>query len=527
MCSPMRRVSFLFLPSGFLILALTLLACSEERKQPVPSATAAPIAAPASTKPAAQAVTPPASSPTNAAEEALPPLQYESELPSSVRASLYEPFTGDVDAMVKRRPVRVGVTYNRTHYFVDRGQQRGATYEYLQLFEERLNTILKTGNPRIHVVFIPMPRSMMLTALSDGRIDLAEGQLTITPERQALVDFGTPYRRHVNEIVVTAPGTPPVNVAEDLSGREVFVRKSSSYYQSLLALNTRLESNGRPPAVLVDAPESLEDDDLLEMVNANLVPIIVVDDYLARFWQQVFPRVRLHNQAVLRSGGDLALAFRKNSPLLADALAAFIKRWGPGSAFGNVIRARYLQSTRFAKSATAEAERRKFEALLALFRSYGKQYDLDYLLMAAQGYQESQLDQTAKSQVGAVGVMQVMPATGAELNVGDIHQVEPNIHAGVKYIRHLISNYFEDKPMDPINRMLFAFASYNAGPGRIRQLRRESARSSRGGSSECASSAMSHSPLLSTDRYTMEFCTRSPPSLLFGAEIRTEVIDSS
>ena len=406
----------------------------------------------------------------------MPPLPYESELPEAVRAALHERFTGDLDQMVKRRLIRAGVTYNRTNYFVDNGVQRGATYDHLKNFEDRLNTALKTGNFRVHVVFFPMPRDKMLKALADGQIDLAEGQLTITPERQALVDFSTPYRRNINEIVVTPPGTPALASADDLSGRQVFVRKSSSYYQSLLALNKRLESAGRTPVVLKEAPENLEDDDLLEMVNAGLVKDIVVDDYLALFWKQVFPGLTLNRQAVLRSGGELAAAFRKNSPLMARALARYSERWGAGTTYGNIIRQRYLQDTRFVKSATAEAERRKFETLLSLFRTYGRQYDLDYLLMAAQGYQESQLNQNAKSRVGAIGVMQVMPATAAELNVGDVRKIDPNVHAGVKYIRQIISTYFKDEPMTPLNKELFAFASYNAGPNRIRQLRQEAER---------------------------------------------------
>jgi membrane-bound lytic murein transglycosylase MltF len=388
---------------------------------------------------------------------------------------MYQRYTGDLDELVKRRVVRVGVTYNRTNYFVDNGVQRGATYEFVKLFEDRLNAGLKTGNLRIHVVCIPLPRNLLLTALNEGRIDIAEGQLTITPERQAIVDFG-PSTRTVNEVVVTSRGTPPVSTAEDLSGREVFVRKSSSYYESLLALNNRLESSGRPKALILEAPESLEDDDILEMVNAGLVDTVVVDDYLALFWKQILPNLTVNTQAVLRSGGRLAAAFRKNSPVMARTIAAFTEKWGPGTAFYNMIRKRYLQSTRFAKSATEEAERRKFESLLTFFRRYAKQYDLDYLLMAAQGYQESRLDQNAKSHVGAIGVMQVMPETGAELKVGDIHRVEPNIHAGVKYIRRLISDFLADEPMDELNRVLFAFASYNAGPGRIRQMRREASR---------------------------------------------------
>ena len=418
----------------------------------------------------------PASGPAAAATgEEPPPLAYESALPDVVRKALHQPFKGDLDQMVKRRLIRVGVTYNRTNYFVDKGVPRGTTYEHLKHFEDRLNQALKTGTLRIHVVCVPKARDTMLKALIDGEIDMAEGQLTITPERQALVDFGVPFRENVNEIVVTGPGADPVSSVDDLAGREVFVRKSSSYYQSLLALNQRLEAGGRKPVVLAEAPENLEDDDLLEMTNAGLIQHIVVDDYLARFWKQVFPKLNLQTHAVLRSGGALAVAFRKNSPVMANAVAKYTERFGLGSAFGNVVQARYLQSTQFVKSATAEAERRKFEQLIALFRTYGRQYDLDYLLMAAQGYQESRLDPKAKSRVGAVGVMQVMPKTGAELKVGDIRRTDANVHAGIKYIRYVVDTYYKDEPMTPLNKVLFAFASYNAGPNRIRDLRKETA----------------------------------------------------
>ncbi len=143
--------------------------------------------------------------------------------------------------------------------------------------------------------------------------------------------------------------------------------------------------------------------------------------------------------------------------------------------FGNEVFRRYLKSTRYVKSATAEAELKKFRELIAYFRKYGDQYGLDWMLMAAQGYQESRLDHNARSPVGAIGVMQVMPATGKELKVGDITQVDPNIHAGVKYIRFMIDQYYKNEPMDDLDKGLFAFASYNAGAGRIQQLRKETA----------------------------------------------------
>ena len=387
-----------------------------------------------------------------------------------------QPFTGDLDDMARRRMIRVGVTFNRTHYFVDRGTKRGVTFEYLKQFENALNTARKTGNFRIHAIFVPMARDRLLPALTAGHIDVVAAQWTITPERQQLVDFSIPYRQNVSEIVVTTPDAPALNAAEDLSGREVFVRKSSSYYESLVALNARLERDGRTPVTIREAPENLEDDDLLEMVNAGLVSATVVDDYLAEFWSRVFTDLVLHKSATLRTGGDLAVAFRKNSPKLAAETNAFIRKHRIGTTFGNTINQRYLQNTRFALRATKGDDRARFLAMKDLFRKYGDQYSLDYLLMTAQGYKESRLNQNARSRVGAIGVMQIMPATGKALGVGDIRQLEPNIHGGVKYVRKLTDDYLGNEPMDELNKGLFTMASYNAGPNRIRQLRREASR---------------------------------------------------
>ena len=454
--------SFITLP--LLFLALSFPGCSGKKEEPKPAG--------ARTDAATQAPDTPAGDQA----ESLPPPAYESALPEDVRAILERPYTGDFDGMVQHRTIRAGVTFNRTHYFVDRGVQRGVAYEYLKLFEDELNKKLRTGNLKIHLVFVPLPREILLQALVDGKVDLVAAQLTVTPERQKLVDFTSPTRENVDEIVVTGPGTPAVQSVEDLSGQEVFVRKSSSYYQSLLALNEKLRAQRKPPVIIEAAPENLEDDDLLEMANTGLIGITVVDNYLAEFWKQVLPNLNLHSGAAVRTGGKLAVAIRKSSPKLAAEANAFIARFGMGTAFSAIMQKRYLHSTKFVRNATSEAERKKFQALVTLFRKYSDQYRLDFLLMAAQGYQESMLDQNAKSAVGAIGVMQVMPATGQDMKVGDIRQLEPNIHAGVKYIRFMMDQFFKDEPMDDLNKGLFTFASYNAGPGRVRQLRRETER---------------------------------------------------
>jgi len=180
----------------------------------------------------------------------------------------------------------------------------------------------------------------------------------------------------------------------------------------------------------------------------------------------------VHDGVAVRTGGDIAWAIRQGSPQLKAAVDAFVARHAQGTTVGNTILARYLKSAKYVKDAASESERQKFLALMQYFKTYGDRYDVDWLLMAAQGYQESQLNQAVRSPVGAIGVMQVMPATGKELGVGDITQVEPNIHAGIKYMRWMIDQYYGKEPMTRLDKALFAFASYNAGAGRMSQLRK-------------------------------------------------------
>ena len=388
-------------------------------------------------------------------------------------AEVAKPWRGDLDGMIERRMVRALVAPSRMQYWIDRGQQSGAEYEMLAKFEEELNRRHKSRGRhiRIYVHFIPTARDDMIGALREGRGDIAAGMLTVTPERLEQVDFGAPFFRNVAEIVVTGPASPALAALEDLAGKEVLVRRSSSYWTSLERLSRRLEEARRLPIRLKAAPEDLQDADLLEMLNAGLVRLAVVDRYKALVWARVLKRIVPREDLRVHEGGDIAWMIRKESPLLKSEISAFAAKHGQGTLFGNSLMKKYTGSTRFVREATSPSEMQKFERTVEIFRKYGERYDLDHLLMMAQGYQESRLDQRAKSAVGAIGVMQVMPATGRDMKTGDITQLEPNIHAGVKYVRFVQDQFFQDQPMDELNKTLFAFASYNAGPGRIQQLR--------------------------------------------------------
>jgi membrane-bound lytic murein transglycosylase MltF len=364
------------------------------------------------------------------------------------------------------------VPYNHTHYFVEAGAHRGIEYETFELFEDQLNAGRGKGAARVNVVYVPLARGELLNAVVDGRADVAAGGITLTPERQQQVAFTRPTLSGVREVLVTAPGTPVLTSTEALSGQSVFVRPTSSYASSLMALNERLGAAGLAPVELEPAPEVLEDEDILEMVNAALVPATVVDSYLAGLWREVLPRLVVHDGVVLREGADLAWAVRPDSVQLRAALDDFLARHGAGSTTGNVLIRRYVGTTSLVRRASSGAERKRFDALAPLFQQYGARYQLDWLLLTAQAFQESRLDQSARSRAGAVGVMQLLPATGRAMGVGDIRHLDPNVHAGAKYLRSVIDQYFTDEEIERQDRMLFAFAAYNMGPARMRQLRR-------------------------------------------------------
>jgi membrane-bound lytic murein transglycosylase MltF len=409
--------------------------------------------------------------------KAAPPAQTN---PAPAAPSLQgAPWTGDFDAMVQqRRFIRVLVTYSKSHYYVINGVQHGSAYEYMKAFEDWVNLKYpqKVKNTKFHVVFIPVPRDLVLSRLTEGRGDLAVGTLEITPERSKIVDFSDPVVIGVKEIAVTGPHSPVLHSLDDLSGQDVFVRKSSSYWERLNALNARFKSQGKAEIKLRLAPENLEDEDLLEMLNAGLVPIVITKAYLPALWGKIYTNIRPNPDVVLDDSGQIAWAMRKNSPKLKETIDQFVKTHKQGTAFGNSVIGRYAQSDKMLKNAIAPGELKKFQETVSLFQKYGSQYNLDYLLMMAEGFQESTLNQDAKSGVGAVGIMQLMPATGDQMKVGDIHQKEANIHAGVKYIRFMVDKYFANEPMDDTNKLLFAFAAYNAGPGRIHSLREEAAK---------------------------------------------------
>jgi len=386
-----------------------------------------------------------------------------------------KPWSGDFDGMFGRRMIRVLVPYSRTLYYNDRGHERGITVELVRDFERYLNR-KHAGQLRkrpLTIYIIPVTRDVLIADLAKGLGDIAAGNLTETPARLKLVDFVAPRdRKPVRELVVTGPTSPKVGSIDDLAGKRIHVRKASSYYGSLTALNKHLRKARKAPIKLNLVPGALEDEDLMEMLNAGLVELIVVDDWKARAWAQALPKIRVTNIAVAESGYT-GWAIRKGSPKLSGEITDFYVNWAKKQGVIDYRVAQYSKRIKQISNNTAAGPWKQFEQMLKLFRKYGARYGFDPLMLAAQGYQESRLRQDARSPRGAIGVMQIMPATGAAMKVGDIVILEPNIHAGAKYLDHLMARYFPDAHFSSQNRALFALASYNAGPSRMVRMRKE------------------------------------------------------
>jgi membrane-bound lytic murein transglycosylase MltF len=385
----------------------------------------------------------------------------------------FEHHTGDLDEMVKRRTVRALVIVDPIGFFYDGGLPGGAMYEALQAFQTFINRKLKTGVTKVEVTFLPVSIGQIEAALEEGMGDIIASLVTITPERQRRVAFSTPIWRDVSQIIVTGAKYGAVSTLEDLSGKEVYVNPLTVYYENLQKVNAAIKKSGKAPIVIKTADKNLSNDDLIQMVNGGLIPATVTGSMRALLWSRVLHGIKPHPELAIASGAQLAWVMRKNNPRLKQLVDEFVRSHAMGTSFGDTVFWRYWKNTKWVTNSTSRPEMEKFRALLGIFQKYATIYDFDALALAAQGYQESRLNQEAKSPDGAVGIMQVNPKDAAAypINIPDVSNAADNIHAAAKMLRNIADTYFNDPNMDSFDRALFVLASYNAGPNQIARLR--------------------------------------------------------
>jgi membrane-bound lytic murein transglycosylase MltF len=389
----------------------------------------------------------------------------------------FERHLGDLDGMVKRHRIRALVVPSRSGFFYDNGKPHGIFFEAFDEFQRFANQKLKTGSLKISVIFIPVRPEQVEHALLEGVGDVVGYGVIVTPEREKVVSFTTPIGSNVKQILVTGPKAAPIASLEELSGKEIYANPLTAYYENLQRLSETLQKAGKAPILVKAADANLTDEDLLEMVNAGLIPATVTLSVRAEFWAKVLPHLTPHPDIVLKDEGQIAWVTRKDSPKLTQLLNEFVEGHQIGTSFGNTLLRRYLQNTKWVTDSTTTEEMKKFQAYVRYFQKYAAEYDFDYLMLVAQGYQESLLDQSRRNPSGAVGIMQVVPkyAAAPPISITDVYIAENNIEAGAKMLHNMADTYFKDAKLDALNRTLFTFAAYNAGPTRIVRLRKRAA----------------------------------------------------
>ena len=393
-------------------------------------------------------------------------------------AVLYRPVqTSFSDLTPATRTIRVLVHYGRTEFFVSNGKPCGIEYEAFAEYEKFLNKKRSRHSPKIGINFIPVRFEDLIPFLLEGKGDIAAGLLTVTEERKQKVAFTAPYVKDVNEVFVSYSGASELKNLHDLSGKSVYVLKGSSFAHHLKLLNQEFAASDRPPVRIVEMPPSANVDDILEMVNAGMFDLTAADNFMADLWARVLPDIRVAHSVSLHKGGDIAWAVRPGNPEMLKSLNSFIEYGKQHLKHKIAVEwSRYFEDTKLIKNPLSQEVSGRVKTLSPHFKEAGSHHKLDWLLMMAQGYQESELNQTVRSPRGALGIMQLLPQTAKSIGYSDITTARKNIAAGVAYLNYIRQNYFHEPEIPPDARVDFALAAYNAGPARVQSFRQEAKR---------------------------------------------------
>jgi membrane-bound lytic murein transglycosylase MltF len=382
-----------------------------------------------------------------------------------------ETYTDDLPDLLQRKTIRVLITSSPTNFFVSDGRIYGFEYSMLKEFENFLNRNTRRQDLKTVIEFIPVPEDILAPSLNEGLGDIAAAGLIVSGGSHQRLSYTDPYLTGVTEVFVSHRGIHPIQNLHDIAGKQIYLRRIKSYYESITRLNEQLNSAGLDPVRIVKADDYVTSEDILEMLNAGIIELTIIESHLAELWSDVLPNLMIHEGFPLRTNVNLAWMVRKNNPLLRDRLNQYVKDHKKGTLLGNIYFNRYFKDTKWITNPLDTGVRERSFRYAPLFKKYGEEYNIDWMLLSAVGYQESLLDHDRRSPKGAVGIMQVLPSTAMDpkINITDYHQIEDNIHAGAKYLAHLRDSYFNGAEMEPIDRLRFSLAAYNAGPSNVRR----------------------------------------------------------
>lgn len=389
-------------------------------------------------------------------------------------------YRADLDGIIERRFLRVLTSHGAFDYFLEDGTPRGFQYEMVKAFVARLNERhpAPRGKPRIAFEIIPVSDGELIPMLVAGRGDLIAARLTRTPERETSVAFSRPYRT-VDEVVVQRRGGPAIERLADLSGLSIAVRRSSSYYDSLVAENAKLRTAGRVPIRIEVVDDDLPTERILLLVASGALERTVADALVADAVAALRPELQVLSSVRVREEGQLAWAVPIGAMALLAEVDAFLPRYREGSLHGNLAVQSYFGTVQPLERALAPGEDTPLSPFDDALRRFAERYAFDWRLMAAVAWQESRFDQLATNRSGATGLFQIKPTTAREpyVAIPDVTGAENarnNIHAGIKYLAWIKGRYFDgEDEMSEKDRLRMTLAAYNAGPKTLMRARKK------------------------------------------------------
>lgn len=385
--------------------------------------------------------------------------------------------TDDLSGILERGVLRVLTTYSPTNYFILDGQPQGFEYQLLKDFAGILENKREDSSIPFIVQFIPLLPEELVPALLQGQGDIVANDMHIEKTDGKQVVFSAPYLGGIKACLVSHRKIAPLKSLQDVSGKRVIVAAHHGYRKEVSRLNHRLAMKGLAHVQIEVADPGLAVEDLLELVNAGVYELTVVDSHLAMLWTRAFPELRVHEGIIAGSSRKVGWLVRAGNPELKRSLDKFIGNHKKGTKIGNIYFRKYFEKGLCLQDCLTLQHQNRFAGYRDLFQKYGRKYGLDWMLLAAQAFQESGLRQDRISEDGAVGLMQVMPGLARDKEIGsfDLQDVEQNVHAGAKYMKHLLESFFNAEDLEPEERIRFALAAYNAGPTAIRKARQKAA----------------------------------------------------
>lgn len=364
--------------------------------------------------------------------------------------------------------VRMAVSYDRSIYVDAKGQKLGASPEIVKTLGDFLSAKYKR---KISVNLVPTMPGKLLEAVDAGHADFAMGYVDeytkkLDPERYLIY----PHPRHEKHVLVSGPTATPVDNLSELSGDMVCLGRQTET-PVFDELNKALQKSGQKGIHVYKDHLVLDDEDLLQMLNDGLLPYVFVAEWKAKLWAPLLKNIRINQETAVVGATTEGLVIQRENQALGDDILEYVVSPYMESALNKYRNGDFKYRERALKNPANPVEWNRYLGMKGYFDRYGAESRIEPLFVAALGFQETMLNQSLVSPMGAIGVMQLLPTTGASMKVGNIRELEPNIHAGAKYMGSLLYGMSIDDDFPRFERALFAVAAYNAGPNNIKKVR--------------------------------------------------------